>query len=69
MSSLLSEVFEAFRAIDIPEDKALRAATATALSRRDDDVLSLKRDIAVLKWMVGTLHPLVLAILVKLYIH
>jgi hypothetical protein len=67
VSSLQSEVFEAFRAIDIPEEKALKAATA--LSRRDDDVLSLKRDMAVLKWMVGTLYPLVLAILVKLFIH
>jgi hypothetical protein len=62
-----SEVFEAFRAIDVPEDKALKAATA--LSRRDEDVSSLKRDLAVLKWMVGTLYPLVLAILVKLFMH
>ena len=35
----------------------------------DDNVLSLKRDMAVLKWMIGTLYPLVLAILVKLFIH
>jgi hypothetical protein len=62
-----AEVFEAFRAIDVPEDKALKAAAA--LSARDDDVASLKRDIAVLKWMVGTLYPLVLAILLKLFIH
>jgi hypothetical protein len=67
VSNLQSEVFEAFRAIDIPEEKALKAATA--LGRRDDDVLSLKRDMAVLKWMVGTLYPLVLAILLKLFIH
>ena len=67
MSNLQAEVFEALRAIDIPEDKALKAAAA--LSRRDDDVVSLKRDMAVLKWMVGTLYPLVLAILLKLFIH
>lgn len=67
MSTMQSEVFEALRAIDIPEDKALKAAAA--LSRRDEDVASLKRDMAVLKWMVGTLYPLVLAILVKLFIH
>lgn len=67
MSNLQSEVFEAFRAIDVPEEKALKAATA--LSRRDDDVASLRRDMAVLKWMVGTLYPLVLAILVKLFLH
>jgi hypothetical protein len=28
MSNLQSEVFEALRAIDIPEDKSLKAATA-----------------------------------------
>jgi hypothetical protein len=33
------QVFEAFRAIDIPEDKALKAAAA--LSKRDDVVASL----------------------------
>jgi hypothetical protein len=43
-------VFEAFRAIDIPEDKALKAAAA--LSKRDDDVASLKTDTSILKWMM-----------------
>lgn len=67
MSTMQAEVFEALRDIGIPEDKALKAATA--LSRRDEDVSALKRDMAVLKWMVGTLYPLVLAILVKLFVH
>jgi hypothetical protein len=67
MSVMQSEVFEAFRAIDVPEDKALKAATA--LSKRDDDVIDMKRDLAVLKWMVATLYPLVIAILLKLFIH
>lgn len=96
MSTLQSEVFEALRAIDIPEDKALKAAAA--LSRRDEDVTSLRSDLAavrtelksdiaelrayadqrfirldgemrLLRWMVGTLYPLVLAILVKLFLH
>jgi hypothetical protein len=66
MSNLQAEVYEALRAIDIPEDKALKAAEA--LSRRDDDVVSIKRDLAVLKWMVGTLYPLVFAILLKQFI-
>ena len=47
MSNTHAEVFEAFRAIDIPEDKALKAATA--LSKRDDDVATLKADTALLK--------------------
>jgi hypothetical protein len=65
LSNLQSEVFEAFRAIDIPEDKALKAATA--LSRRDDDVTSLKRDLAVLKWMVGSLIGLSIIIVGSMF--
>jgi hypothetical protein len=44
-------VFEAFREIGIPGDKALKAAAA--LSKRDADVASLKTDTAILKWMMG----------------
>ena len=51
MTTMQSEVFEAPRAIDMPEDKALKASTA--LSRRDEDVTSIKADLLVLKWMVG----------------
>jgi hypothetical protein len=51
MTVIQTEVFEAFRAIDILEDKALKAAAA--LSKRDDDFASLKTDTAILKWMMG----------------
>ena len=51
MTALQQEVYEAFRAIDIPEDKALKAATT--LAKRDDDVQSLKADMGLLKWRVG----------------
>ncbi len=42
---------------------------ATALSERDTDVVDIKRDVAVLKWMVGSLYPLIVAILLKLFLH
>jgi hypothetical protein len=51
MTALQQEVYEAFRAIDIPEEKALKAATT--LAKRDDDVQTLKSDVSLLKWMVG----------------
>ncbi|MCI0599439.1 MAG: integrase [Beijerinckiaceae bacterium] len=51
MAVLQTEIFEAFRAIDIPEDKALKAAAA--LSKRDGGVASLKTDTAILKRMMG----------------
>ena len=67
MSTMQGEVFEAFRALDIPEDKALRAAEA--LSRQGGEIAEIRRDLAVLKWMVGTLYPLVVAVLLKQFIH
>ena len=62
MSAMQTEVFEAFRAIDVPEDKALRAAAAltSALSRTDDetskafgkrdgDIDAIRKDVASLE--------------------
>jgi hypothetical protein len=74
MSALQSEVYEAFRAIDVPEDKAMKAATA--LGRRDDDVISIKGELVsikgeltLLKWMMGFVLALATAILLKLFMH
>jgi hypothetical protein len=67
MSAMQSEVFEAFRAIDIPEDKALKAMTA--LSKRDDDVSSLKSEMVLMKWMMGFVLAFQVATFVKLFIH
>ena len=67
MSVMQTEVFEAFRAIDIPEDKALKAAAA--LSKRDDDVASLKGEFLLLKWMMGFVLAFQIAIFVKLFMH
>ncbi|MBY6243291.1 integrase [Methylosinus sp. Sm6] len=67
MSNLQSEVFEAFRAIDIPEDKALKAATA--LSKRDDEVSSIKGELLVIKWMMGFVLAFQVAIFAKLFMH
>lgn len=61
------EVFEAFRAIDISEDKVLKAAAA--LSKRDDDVASLKTDTSILKWMMGFVLAIQVAIFAKLFLH
>lgn len=67
MTVMQSEVFEAFRAIDIPEDKALKAATA--LGKRDDDVASIKAELLLLKWMIGFVLAFQIAVTVKLFIH
>ena len=67
MTVVQTEVFEAFRAIDIPEDKALKAAAA--LSKRDDDVALLKTDTSILKWMMGFVLAFQVAIFAKLFLH
>ena len=65
MSVLQSEVFEAFRAIDIPEDKALQAAAA--LGKRD--VASLEGELLVIKWMMGFVLAFQVAIFARLLLH
>ena len=67
MSVLQTEVFEAIRAIDIPEDNALNAAAA--LSRRDDDVNSIKSELSLVKWMMGFVLAFPVAIFVTLFLH
>ena len=66
MTIVQKKVFEAFRSIDIAEDKALRAAEA--LTRRDDDVNPLKSDMTLMKWMMGFVLAFQVAIFVKLFI-
>ena len=67
MTTLHTEVYEAFRAIDVPEEKALKAAAA--LNKRDDDVTSLKSDMSLMKWMLGFVLAFQIGIFVKLFIH
>jgi hypothetical protein len=67
LATLRSEVFEAaFRSIDIPEDKALKAAGA--LARRDDDVTGLKADVQLIKWMLGVVLAFQIAIAIQLFV-
>ena len=61
-----AEVLDAFRSIDIPEDKALRAAIA--LGQRDQDVASLRSDMSVMKW-TGFVLAFQEAIFARLFIH
>ncbi|MFS2011894.1 hypothetical protein ACCD06_18730 [Azospirillum sp. CT11-132] len=67
MTAMQSEVYEAFRSIDVPEDKAVKAAAA--LSKRDDDVGTLKSDMNLMKWMLGFVLAFQIGIFVKLFIH
>ncbi len=52
---------------NMQSEKALRAAGA--LARRDDDVGSLKADVALMKWMLGVVMAFEIAIFFKLFLH
>ena len=67
MSTVQSEVFDAFRSIGINEEKAIKAASA--LNERDKDVSSLKSDMLVMKWMMGFVLAFQVAIFVKMFVH
>ncbi len=67
MAIIQSEVFEAFKDLGVSDEKALRAAGV--LARRDDDVGSLKADMALMKWMLGVLMAFEIAIFFKFFLH
>ncbi len=67
MSTMEAEVFDAFRAAGVPDDKAM--AAAQALNRRDTRLSAAESDIILLKWMVGFNLALTMAVLLKLFVH
>jgi hypothetical protein len=67
MTSMQSEVFEAFRDMSAAEDKALRAAGA--LAKRDDDVAAIKGDVLLMKRMLGLVLAFQIAFDFKLFAH
>ena len=62
MTTMISEVYEAFRAIGVPEDKARKAAEALSTK-----TLATKTGVAILKWMVGFNLAFTMAILWKIF--
>ncbi len=67
MSNVQTDVYEALRAIDIPEDTAAKAATA--LGKRDHDVSMLKRYMILMTLLMVFALAIEAAIIVKLFIH
>ncbi len=72
MATMISEVYDAFVAAGAPEDKARKAAEASAnYDRRFDgierEVLKVQTEILLLKWMVGFVIALDVAILARVF--
>ncbi len=75
MTTMIREVYEAFKAAGVPDDKAAAAAEAIESIREEEglrgiekEIAELKTDMRLLKWMVGFNLALSTAILIKLLI-
>ncbi len=55
MTSMISEVYSAFRKAGVPEEEAKQAAEALSAESMatKSDVDDIKRGLAVVKWMLG----------------
>ena len=69
MATMISEVYDAFRAAGVPEEQARRAAEAISAESlaTKTDIAALKLDLAVLKWMVGFNLAVTVAVLWKVF--
>ncbi|EJW10576.1 hypothetical protein A33M_4263 [Rhodovulum sp. PH10] len=65
MTTMISEVYDAFVAAGAPEDKARRAAEAVA--NYEARFARIDADLLVLKWMTGTILGGVVALVVKAF--
>ncbi len=70
MTTMISEVYEAFRAAGVPEDKARLAAEALSSESlaTKSDIARLDKELTLLKWMVGlniTITTSLLGLLLK----
>lgn len=65
MSMIMAEVYDEFLSAGTPEYKARKAAEA--LANHDSSFIKIETDVAVIKWMCGTILAAVVAILLKTF--
>lgn len=64
MSTMISEVYDAFISSGAPEEKARAAAGAVA--EHETRFMTIEKELAILKWMVGFNLVATIAVLLKL---
>lgn len=64
---MISEVYDAFRSVWVPEDKARAAAEALSEDQlaTKSDIVKLEKDLLVIKWMLGLVIVAVVIPLIK----
>ena len=55
MTTMISEVYRAFRTVGVPEEEARKAAEALSAERlaTKNDIVDVKRELTVVKWLLG----------------
>ena len=55
MTTMISEVYSAFRAAGVPEEEARKAAEALSAESLapGSDIVGVKRELTVVKWLLG----------------
>ena len=72
VATMISEVYDAFIAAGAPEEKARKAAEALAnydqrFDRVEREMLRTQAELTLLKWMVGFVIALDVAILIRVF--
>ena len=65
MSTMLAEVYDAFKEAGVSDDKARAAATAVAAY--ENRFQRIEVDLAVIKWMVGASIALTVSLVLKTF--
>jgi len=68
MAMLNYDVFEAFKAAGVPDDKARKAAEALPGAAFVDEMSDLKATVKLHTWMIGAVFAMNVAILVRLLV-
>ena len=55
MTTIISEVYSAFRTAGVPEEEARKAAEALSAENlaTKNDIADVKRELTIVKWMLG----------------
>jgi hypothetical protein len=72
VATMISEIYDAFIAAGTPEDKARKAAEALTnydqrFDRVEREMLRTQAELTLLKWMVGFVIALDVAILIRVF--
>jgi len=69
MTTMISEVYEAFRVAGVPEEKARKAAEALSAENLATklDITSIEKELILIKWMLGLVIAGIASLMLKAF--